>query len=68
MLTLVLAAALLALPARAADRIVVITDSHGVGSFGDGIEAWLRTKDPASLARGQEWAAAVAAKLSALLP
>lgn len=34
----------LALPASALDRIVVITDSHGVGSFGAGIESWLRAR------------------------
>lgn len=48
MLPLALAAALLALPARAADRIVVITDSHGVGAFGEGLEAWLRARPDTS--------------------
>ncbi len=34
----------LALPAAAADRVVVITDSHGVGTFGAGIESWLERR------------------------
>ncbi len=35
---------LFATVASAGDRIVVITDSHGIGSFGTGIEAWLRAR------------------------
>ncbi|UPT75829.1 MAG: hypothetical protein M0D55_09240 [Elusimicrobiota bacterium] len=47
MITLAAALALLVCaPAAAAvpDRIVVITDSHGVGSFGEALEAWLRAR------------------------
>jgi len=44
----VLCLLLLALPLSAAERVVVITDSHGVGSFGAGIEDWLgKRKDTA---------------------